>query len=285
MQTKKEMKKVLFPTDFSDIATNAFKYALQFAHSIQAKLIVVHSYEMPVISSTSAGQPDLVQQVYESIEMTQFEQFKDKAPELRKIASDLGYQDVELEFVFEEGTLLYVINSVVEKEHIDFVVMGTNGASGFEKKLLGSNTVNVIRSLNIPVLSIPHKANFNGIKTIGFTTLFKDVDKNALKEILEIAELLQANVKVVHVTKTETNELEAKVKQWEQEFANERLSIQIIYSAEVEDSVFDFMKENNIDILAMVRRNRNFFDRLFGKSFTKELTHHSENPIMVLHEL
>lgn len=279
------MKKILFPTDFSETANNAFIYALRLAKDIDAQLFVLHTYEMPVISSTSAGQPELVQQVYNSIEFNEFENFKDKAPELRKIAEDNGLGEVRLSFLFEEGSLVYAINRIVEDEKIDFVVMGTNGAGGFEKKLLGTNTTNVIRALNIPVLSIPHQARFRGIRTIGFTTLFKDADKQALREILDIARLLDADVKVFHVMKQENAKVYQSIEEWKEEFHEPRLEFSTVLNDDVEKSVFYFMDEHDIDILAMVRRNRNFFDRLFGSSFTQKLAYHSHEPIIVLHEL
>ncbi len=279
------MKKIVFPTDFSETANNAFIYALKLADSIKAQLFILHTYEMPVISSTSAGQPELIQEVYNSIELNQFENYKEKTPEMRKMAEENGLGHVPMNFLFEEGTLLYAINHIVEEEKIDFVVMGTNGASGFEKKLLGSNTVNVIRSLKIPVLSVPHQAKFRGLNTIGFTTLFKEADKQALQEIMDIAEVLDARVKVLHVMKEENEATNQTVTQWEQFFNNNRLSFYTVLNQDLEESVFYFMDQHDIDILAMVRRNRNFFDRLFGSSLTKKLTYHSKEPIMVLHEL
>lgn len=279
------MRKILFPTDFSQTADNAFIYALKLADSIQAHLIVLHTYEMPVISSTSAGQPELIQEVYTSIEMTHFQNYKDKAPELRKIAKDHGLEHVEISYIFEEGTLLYALHRIKEEEKIDLIVMGTNGASGFEKKLLGSNTISVIKSVDIPVVSVPHKAHYRGISNIGFTTLFKEKDKVALQEIIEIATLLHANVKVLHVLTKENPDIEKTIEDWKTHFKSDRISFYTILNEDIEESIFYFMDHHHIDILAIVRRNRNFFDRLFGSSLTKKLTYHSSDPIMVFHEI
>ena len=179
-----------------------------------------------------------------------------------------------------------IIQRIVEDEKINYLVMGTTGASGIEKKLLGSNTVNAIRGVKIPVFSIPHNAHFTGLQTIGFTTLFKDKDVSAMEEVVHIAEHFGAKIEVIHVTdQPKDDELLAKHAEWQARFPQSFITFNILENDNVEDSVFDFMEQKNIDILAMVRRNRNFFDRLFGTSFTKKMSYHVKQPVMVLHEL
>ena len=174
MITKHEkMKKILFPTDFSETANNAFLYALNLAKSIDAQVYVLHVYELPMITgSLSAG---LIQNVYETVELGSFENFKDNIPQLRQIAADNELSDIPLKFILEEGNFLYILRETIEEESVDFVVMGTNGNSGFERFLFGSNTINTITSMKIPILSVPQELSFKGFKNIGFTKKKKKV--------------------------------------------------------------------------------------------------------------
>ena len=50
----KTIKKILAPTDFSDRATRALKYAISLAHATEAKLFILHAYRMP---SGATGTP------------------------------------------------------------------------------------------------------------------------------------------------------------------------------------------------------------------------------------
>src|SRR5690606_33500264 len=154
------MKNILVPTDFSQTADNAFAYALHLAKSFGADLHILHSYSMPIVSGMGVESSEVIQQVFENVELTSFEDFKNKASDLRKIAENEGVTDINLSFLFEEGDLILNILDIISKEHIDLVVMGTNGASGFEKKIFGSNTLNTIKSIDTPVLSVPHGATF-----------------------------------------------------------------------------------------------------------------------------
>ncbi|WP_277632981.1 universal stress protein [Avrilella dinanensis] len=280
------MTKILFPTDFSETANNAFLYALKLAHSLNAELLVLHVYEMPIISTTSSGEPDLIFDVYDKLEENQFEYYKKHLRELQDIAQKNEMKRVNMNFAFERGILLSIIQRIIDEQNIDFIVMGTVGASGIGKKLLGSNTVNVIRGVKIPVISVPHNARFEGLKKIGFTTLFKDKDIPAMEEVINIAEQLNAAIQVIHVTNTpDDDDFQLKLTEWKNRFSQAFVSFHIIESNDVEGSIFDFIGEQQINILAMVRRNRNFFDRLFGSSFTKKLSYHINEPVMVLHEL
>jgi hypothetical protein len=46
-----EIKKILFPTDFSEYSNHALKYAVALAESFTAKLVVLHVCEHPIAGS------------------------------------------------------------------------------------------------------------------------------------------------------------------------------------------------------------------------------------------
>ena len=222
------MKKILFPTDFSETANNAFIYALKLAKSIEAEIYVLNTYEMPVISTTSAGQPELIQSVYNSIELNHFETYKNEVPKLRTISEEVGCNDIKLTFIFEEGIMLSILHKIIKDEQIDFIVMGTNGKSGFEKKLLGTNTVHVMENIDIPILSVPKKAEFKRLNNFGFATMLRESDKPGLKQIIKIANGLHADMKVLHVLRREDPKAMEVLESWKQEFNEPNVSFHTV---------------------------------------------------------
>lgn len=278
------MKKILFPTDFSETANNAFVYALHLAHSIGAEIYVLHTYEMPVLSTTSAGQPELIQNVYNSIELNNFENYKKEVPKLRKIAEDLDLHDIKLTFLFEEGIMLSILKRIIVEEKISFIVMGTNGNSGFEKKLLGSNTVHVIENIDIPILSVPAKAEFKRLNHFGFATMLRDSDKAGLHQIIKIAESLNADVHVLHVMRKENPQTLQVLEQWKAEFNDANVSFHTVLNERLDESVFFFIDDQLIDVMCIVRRHLNFFEKFFTSSLSKQLSYHADVPVLVLKE-
>ena len=275
------MKKRLFPTDFSETANNAFLYALNLAKSIDAQVYIMHVYELPMITgSLSAG---LIQNVYETVEMGSFENFKDNIPQLRKIAEDNQLSEIPMKFILEEGNFLYILRETIEEESVDFVVMGTDGNTGFEKMLFGSHTINVITSLKIPILSVPQGMSFQGFKNIGFTTVFDQKDKDALKYLIEIANRHKAKIHCMHVSKDGKFNHQV-LKDWENQFANDPVVFEIYHDSDAVNAVLDFIKDKNIDLLTVVSRNKGFFDKIFSPGFTKKIANKNITPLFVFHE-
>jgi nucleotide-binding universal stress UspA family protein len=276
------MKKILFPTDFSETANNAFVYALEMSKSLQSELIVLHVYDLPVVSYE--GYSASIIDVYESIELNKFENFKDYIPKLREIAESHNLGSIKMSHVLEYGDLIPSINKLVKQENIDLIVMGTNGASGLKEVFLGSNTGSVISNVPVTLLCVPEKAKFKKIEKIGFTTRYQDKDRVALKQVLAFAKRIKASVKCLYV-KTFNSDVNADdIEKWKQEFKTEPLNFFIFSQDEKEDTVIEFIDNQNIDILAMLTYKRTFFESLFKKSFAKELSYHTEIPLLVLHE-
>ncbi len=275
------MKKILFPTDFSETANNALLYALSLAKKQDATIYVLHVYELPIINGgISAG---LVQSVYDTVKFGQFENFKDNIPQLRKIAEENGFESVPLKFILEEGNFLYIMRETIIEEKIDYVVMGTTGYSDFEKKIFGTNTINAITSLKVPILSVPNHFKFNGINKLGFTTIFNEKDKDALYYLSEIATRHNARIQCIHISK-DGKYNEKALANWKEEFKNEPIDFIVEVNPEPVNAVLKFIEDGKFDLLTVVSRNKGFFDNLFSPSITKKLASKNSVPLFVFHQ-
>ena len=275
------MRKILFPTDFSETANNALLYALSLAESQDAIVYVLHVYELPVINGgISAG---LIQNVYDTVKLGQFENFKDNIPQLRKIAEDNGLGHIPMKFILEEGNFLYIMRETIKEELIDFVVMGTTGNAGLEKMIFGSNTINAITSLKVPILSIPNHIQFGGIKNIGFTTVYNDKDKVALYDLVEVANRHNGRIKCLHVSK-DGRYNEKALNAWKEEFKGDPVDFSVVTNQDPPQAVLEFIVQENLDMLSVVSRNKGFFDKLFSPGFTKKIASKNKVPLFVFHQ-
>jgi len=279
------MKKILFPTDFSEAANNAFAYALSVAKELRADLFVLNTYMQPVLSSTHGGQPELVPEVYENYELERFERFKKNTAELRAAAERQGMTDVGMTFLFEEGPVAANVKRIIADEDAKLVIMGTNRADGFIDKLFGSNTLSVIKEVKVPVLSVPKGAKYQGFKEIVFTTLFRDKDEPVLEEIMDIAGKFGVRVKCVHVVRGNRPEIIGVAEKWRKNYSEERLEFVFLDLEEtVEKTLNTFMTENGVDLLCVVKRNRSFLETLFTSSISNSLRIHSNTATLVFHD-
>jgi nucleotide-binding universal stress UspA family protein len=276
------MKKILFPTDFSEAATNAFIHALEFAKIVNAELILLHTFEIPVYDSQFF--PENYAAIYSSLELAKFEMFKDEIPKLKAIASARSLDDIVIKHRLMDGDLLYNLKNVVAEDKIDFVIMGTNGISDWTTFFFGSNTSSVISEVEVPVLCVPIDAKFKKIKVIGFTTRYREKDKKELRKVLKIARKTNAKVRSLYV-KTTTSDVSAEtIKEWEREFANENVEFLVLPSDDVKETIIDFILFKDIDILTTITHKRSFFEGLFASGFTKKITKEVSVPVLVMHD-
>lgn len=276
------MKKILFPTDFSEVATNAFVHALEFAKVVQGELVLLHTFELPVYDNQFF--PENYNVLFDSLQLSEFDMFKEEIQKLRTIAEERKLHEIKMTHRLMDGNLIYNIRRAIKEEKINFVVMGTAGSSGWEAFFLGTNTGSVIGTIDVPVLCIPLEAKFEKIKTIGFTTRYRPKDKKALKDVLNIAKKTNAKVKCLYVKTANSDVPEATIKHWEEEFEGEPIQFSIIPSDDVKATILDFVLFKDIDVLAMITYKRNFFADLFNPSLTKNFVNKSPVPILAMHE-
>lgn len=282
------MKKILFPTDFSDTANNAFLYTLHLAKLYNAEVFITHIYDKKVISTLYGGQPELVATIYVDVELDEFEYFKEESKKLRMIAEENNLSDVKLNFIFKSGSLVSTLGKIIEKEKINLVVMGTSGATNFEKKLWGSNTMNALRSLDIPILSIPKRAIFKGVKNIGFASALKDSDKPILANLLNFYDDNNLIIKVLYIIKNDKNTeveeqlIDKKIASWESEFRNEKLIFIKKISDSVTKGIYQLIFDENIDIVVIAKRDLSFIDSLFTHSLSEDLAKKMDFPLLVV---
>lgn len=276
------MKKILFPTDFSEVANNAFIHALEFAQIVKGELILLHTFELPIYDNQFF--PENYNVIFDSLQLSQFDMFKDEIPKLRTIANERNLDKIKMSHRLMDGNLLYNIKKAIKEEKIDFIVMGTSGAAGWEAFFMGTNTGTVLTAVDVPVLSVPLEAKFKKIETIGFTTRYRDKDKKALNEVLKIAKKTNAKIRCFYVKTANSDVTEATIKSWENEFANEPILFSIIPSDDVKGTIIDFVLFKEIDILAMLTYKRNFFVELFKPSLTQKFSNQLDIPILAMQE-
>lgn len=276
------MKKILFPLDFSKTSDNAFLYALEMAKMAKAELVMLHTFEFPVIDSQSLPLNYAI--VYDTIELSNFDQFKEVMNRWRAVASERNLDNIEMSHILMDGDLISSIKRVIEQEHIDMVIMGTNGAKGWFETFIGTNTSSVIAKVSVPVLSIPVEAHYDKVKTIGFTTHFSQKDIAALKEVVSYAKMFNAKIKCLYVKTADLEVDEEDIRYWKSHFENEdNIEFFTIKDENVQGTIKDFLESQKVDLLAMLTHKRNFLKELFSRSITQQLSCHLKKPLLALH--
>lgn len=278
------MKRILFPTDFSHASKAAFVYALRFADSFNAELIVLHVYDLPIVETPPM--PEATKEIFDIVEMNQFESFREELPELHKIAERKNMGHVKMRNILLYGDLIYNINKVCKDEEADFIVMGTKGATGLKETFIGSTTASVMANTKIPILAVPEEAEFHHrIKNIAFTTQYKEKDNDALKQALEIAKKFGAWMQCLYIKNPDDpSDIDDRIAEWKVFYKDENIDFYNISGEHIEQTILDFISTQHVDLLVMRTHKRNFFEKLFHSSLTKKMAYHTKVPLLVFHE-
>jgi len=142
-----EIKRILFPTDFSENSEYAFLYALAFARDFGSKLYLLHVvYFPPQMPEFDIGR--VLDGLVKSAEKN-LKKLIQKTPETQVIFHPEVRVGVEYPEIIE----------LAEREKIDLIVMGTRGRTGLAHAFLGSVAERVVRHAPCPVLTVkPPKA-------------------------------------------------------------------------------------------------------------------------------
>jgi nucleotide-binding universal stress UspA family protein len=192
-----EFDRLLCPIDFSDASLHAVEHAATLAGWYQATVVGLHVHNPVYAPIGTPGLPPDGGTVFASPAASQRvrQQLHDALAPVRSAGAPV-------ETAIEEGSPASQILSGVARHRADLVVLGTHGASGFERLLLGSVTEKVIRKASCPVLTVPPRAQ--AASQLPFRRILCPIDfsassTRALEFALSIAQEAQADLHLVHV--------------------------------------------------------------------------------------
>ncbi len=273
------MKKILFPTDFSANAQNAYTYALHLAEKLQANITTLHAY-LPITVPANALE-HTVMDLTEMQEMEEWSDYKKAAKTMHEKAVKEHLEAVEVNHLMDEGAAVDVVLEKAMLENADLIVMGTKGASGLIGTLLGSNTALVIEQANVPVLAVPKNAQYRTIRKMAIATDFNELQEDAITKALEFAKLFNAELHCIHVNVAHNPLLGERMAKLCHYFADApKLTFEVLEGLDVLKTVDEYIDENDVDLLVMQTHKRTFFQRLFGVSYTKKMAFHTNIPLL-----
>lgn len=142
-----DIKKILFPTDFSEGSAYAVPYALDLAKKYGAKLYVIHVV-YDIVRTTGWYVPHVnAEEMYRSMEENAVKELKKYCEEDLK-----GYSPVESAAL--KGIPHEEILKFASENKADLIVMGTHSRKGFDRIIFGSTAERVVRYSRCPVITV-----------------------------------------------------------------------------------------------------------------------------------
>ncbi|MFT4523655.1 MAG: nucleotide-binding universal stress UspA family protein [Bacteroidia bacterium] len=268
------MKHILCPTDFSLTAENACFFAAKIAKKLSASLVLVNAQHVPIIDAYTP--PDTVTNLLNDNRKaaeTQMHLLRHRVLEY--------CPGIQIETVVDFGLAsdIVVDFSNNEKTETSLIIMGTKGATNAMDVMMGTTASAVASKASVPTLVVPEKAEFEEFKKAAYATDYtKDTDQN-LARFLEFMAPFNAKCMAVHILKdsVDSNEMLNIIAH-----SKSPISVVNIPGENIVDELNDFIWNSNIDVMALKRHKRNFWESLFHTSITKRMVYHSKVPVLIL---
>lgn len=277
------MKRILVPTDFSIPSKAGLRFAIQWSTQQRIELAFIHILNINKLTSWT----DTYIQKFVSQELnaakTKLEKF------VTNIYKSMKLKPGKYICLVEEGISadLQIINYCRKNPGIDYICISTRGAGKF-KKIIGTNTGNLITKSPIPVIAVPQKYKRSNISKILYATDFRDYSTE-MKKVLAFAEAVKSNLDVLHFAWTDEilldRETTEKVLQREFkyklklhfEMTNGTLSL-------VEKLQSCIRRYKPSVVVMFTNQGRNLIQKIFLPSKAEELSFTTNVPLLVFNK-
>ena len=281
------MKNILIPIDFSENSWNALRYAFELFKHIDCTLYLIHVADLreyPVAHSVIIPSLDPSPQNSKTPSKERLELFAKNAIQL--------YPDMakRVFMVHEYGYLLDALQRNITEKKIDLVVMGTKGATGLKRLIVGSNTGDVITRLRCNTLVIPEGVAFRKPDEIIFPTdyniFYSDSILSTLRTLLSLND---SRLQVVHVLRGNIDLSEEQLEnqrylfEYLTELFPDRFEARVVKDKKVTDAIQNFVSKEGADMIVMVAKNLNFIQQILLNSTVKKVSFQTKNPLFVIH--
>lgn len=276
------MKKILLPTDFSDNAWNAVSYALQLFKNTKCTFYLINTYT-PVIYNAEFMESSMAN--FAVMDAMKENSEKRLSETLEKIEKQYPNRNHVFSTISSFNTLTHEIEELCHGDSIDFIAMGTKGASGLKEVLFGSNTVHVIKNAKCPVLAIPSNFAFEPIHEVLLPSDYEvSFLKSHISPILDIISSHESRINFLHVSYGQelTKTQEENRQKLDQFFAETAHLFHTIQNQNIIDAITKFQIKEKINLLVMMNNKHSFFENLFFKSTIHQIGFMLNIPFLVI---
>ncbi len=279
------MKTILVPTDFSDNAYHALRYAMHIFQNEACTFYLLHAYVKDTnILNIPLTRPSSI------INKTKHHTVEQN---LYQVVTKATSADTKPKHIFKvlpiADTLLNAIGKTVLDENVQYIFMGTKGATGLKSVFFGSNTVNVISNITFcPLIAVPSEYKIDTPTEILFATGFEHVyDTYELNPMIKIAKICHSKIQVLHII---SSEKQTKTESKARKLIQERLKevphgiLEIDKTDKISTEIEKIASHNQaIGMVVLINYWHSFLEKLTHESVIKNIAFKTSLPLMVLH--
>lgn len=277
------MKTIMYATDYSKNSELALKYAYHISSKMEAKLLVIHVFDYPIVLNAISVKPKAAFRDSNGDALTKHH-LKITTFCERVLNRNIAALNIEIDAIGSKS----VVKGIIDKaKTVDafLIVTGVKGTSKLRELIMGSTAKKLIQRAFCPVFTIPSDSVKTDIDTIVYATDFEEEDIGAMDNLIEIAKPFKAKIKVVHISpldetisKSYKNSIEDKIHKYI-DYSN--LNLDILYSDDAFNTLKTYCQNSNADFIAMLeRKSSSFSSKMFHRNLVSRMKSYGEIPLL-----
>lgn len=193
-----------------------------------------------------------------------------------------------MEWEILPGKVSEVMSKIARQVEAPMIVIGTNGASGFEKYWMGSTAVRIIQESTCPVLTIREGYDFHKTLERIIVPIRVHIDsRQKVAPAVEMAKIFNSSIHIVGISASQQDDFDLKtyIKQIEKFLANEHIPMtsEIRPYSNYADIVLDVAEKQHADLIVINTEQDRFLAQLFLGTNAQQLVHRAQIPVLCLH--
>ncbi len=276
------MRKVVIPTDFSENAFNALKFAAELFKYEKSRFYLLHAYADEVYNTQSVLTQEFLEEYKTITRKKVIEELENTKKEILELFPNPRH---DFETVASFGLLVDEVNDLVERENADIIVTATRGKTNDRKMTFGSNTLQIVKYVQCPVLSIPGSYTYSDPKKILFPSNFMlPYQRRELKLVGDMARAFCSEIDLLYVSKFPLDSFRQKDNKAaiEEQLYGLKIKFHQEEIMEKTKAIAKFIEQEQIDLLILVNSRHSYLENVLYHSTLDEIGLHPKIPFLVL---
>ncbi|MGB7785044.1 MAG: universal stress protein [Salinimicrobium sp.] len=276
------MRKVIIPTDFSENAFNALKFAAELFKYEKSEFYLLHAYADEVYNTEGVLTQDFVDEFKEITRKKTEEELERTKNAILELFPNPRHS---FNTISAFGLLIDEVNDLVERENADIIVTATRGKTNDRKMTFGSNTLQIIKYVQCPVLSIPGNYEYNDPKRILFPSNFMlPYQRRELKLVGDMARAFCSEVDLLYVSRFPMETFRQKDHRAAVEEQLYDIKTEFLQEEEMDKTkaILEYINKGRADLLVLVNSRHSYLENVLYRSTLDEIGLHPKIPFLVL---
>lgn len=272
------MQNIIIPVDFSKRSKAALNYAATVFGGTGKRFILLHAYSNLKSGEFLISIDDIIEaDIRMKLEV-----------EGKKLIEKLKNDRTEINYVCERSDILSALAGAVSKYNADLIVLGSSDEESWSDVTYREEgkTINILKSVKIPCMIVPDFIELHKPAHVLFATVLNGIkDSGEVRPLLDLLKNNNSRLDILNVTqeKNALPETDSVLKKTTNGyFPGFEYKLHTAYESDIFMAIDNFANEHHNDLICLMYRKHNAFERLLKQSVSKKMITKLTRPLLVL---